>query len=133
MKPSDPGYFFVGKVLFVCFSFYSHSHGIWMFLGQRLNPSHSCEVYHSCSNSGYFNQLGWARDWTHISIVIWATAVCFLAHCAKVGTPVGRFLITDLISLHRYKFIPIFFITSWFHVSRLCVYVNSSISSRLFN
>ena len=33
-------------------------HGIWKFLGQELNPSHSCRIcHHSCSTNGSFNPL----------------------------------------------------------------------------
>ena len=28
------------------------THSIWKFSGQRLNPSHSCDLHHSCSNAG---------------------------------------------------------------------------------
>ena len=43
-------------VLFV-FSFYDHTHGICKFLGQGSNPSHSCDLHHSCGNTGPFNPL----------------------------------------------------------------------------
>ena len=38
------------------FIFYGQTHGIWKFLGQGLNLSHSC------SNAGSFNPLHQARD-----------------------------------------------------------------------
>ena len=39
----------------LCFSlsfFFSSTHSIWKFLGQRLNPSCSHDLHHSCSNEG---------------------------------------------------------------------------------
>lgn len=32
----------------------------------------------------HFNQLHWARVWTHASTVIWTITVRFLTHCARV-------------------------------------------------
>ena len=37
---------------FFFFFFYGHTHSIWKFLDQGLNPSHSCDLCHSCSNAG---------------------------------------------------------------------------------
>ena len=34
------------------YSFFGCIHGIWKFLGQEVNLSHSCDLYHSCSNAG---------------------------------------------------------------------------------
>lgn len=50
-------------VLEGCWGEVDHTHGIWMFPGQGLNPSHSFDLDHSCSR---------ARS---------------LTHCATVGTP----------------------------------------------
>ena len=36
-------------IFFVCFN--GCIHGIWKFLGQELNPSHSCNLCHSCGNA----------------------------------------------------------------------------------
>lgn len=47
------------------------------------NLSHSCDLWHSCSNACAFNPLRWAREPTHAS----AAAVGFLTHCITVGTP----------------------------------------------
>ena len=33
------------------FFFYDCTCGIWKFLAQGLNPSHSCHLHHSCSNA----------------------------------------------------------------------------------
>ena len=37
---------------FFFFFFFSHPYGIWKFLGQRSNPTHSCDLHHRCSNAG---------------------------------------------------------------------------------
>ena len=50
------------------FFFNGHTHGVWKFLGQGLNPSHSCELGHSCGDDGSFNLL--AGDRTCTSAVI---------------------------------------------------------------
>ena len=55
--------------------------GIWKFLGQGLNLSHSC------SNARSFNPLSQARDLTHTSTVTQATAVGAQTYLAIVGTP----------------------------------------------
>ena len=34
------------------------------FLGQGSDQTHSCELHHSYGNTGSFNPLCWARDWT---------------------------------------------------------------------
>ena len=39
-------------VLTTHFSFLGPTRGIWKFSGQGLNPSHSCNLCHSCSNAG---------------------------------------------------------------------------------
>ena len=57
--------------------------------GQGLNPSHSCNLCHSCGNAGCFNLLGGAGDWTYASAATWATAVKFLTEGAIAGTPKG--------------------------------------------
>ena len=36
---------------FVTFFSFGHTHGIWKFPGQEWNPSHSCDLCHSCSNA----------------------------------------------------------------------------------
>ena len=69
------------------FSFYGHTHSIWKFPGQGLNPSHSCKLSHSCCNAGSFNTLPWAGDQTYTSTVTRATTVGFLSHWTMVGTP----------------------------------------------
>ena len=43
-------------------TFYGHTPGIWKFLGQGLNPNHSCNPCHSCGNAGSFNPLHLAGD-----------------------------------------------------------------------
>ena len=44
-------------------NFFALNPGIWKFLGQGLNPGFSC------SNTGSFKLLCWARDQTHTSAV----------------------------------------------------------------
>ena len=50
----------VTLVFWVCLYFYGLTHSIWKFLGQGLNPSHSCDIRCSCSNFARFlNPLHW--------------------------------------------------------------------------
>ena len=51
-------YTFLSSLLFL-----SCAHGMWKFTGQGSNPSHSCNLCHSCGNSGS------------------------LIHCAPTGSP----------------------------------------------
>ena len=51
---------------FFFFFFLSHTHGIWKFLGQGLNPSHSYSVFYCCSNA------------------------VSLTYCTTVGTPLKK-------------------------------------------
>ena len=66
--------------LFFINFFYGNTHSTWKFLGQGLNPSHSC------SNARSLNPLQ-AGDQTHASAVTCATADVFLIHWATVETP----------------------------------------------
>ena len=43
------------------------THGIWKFLGQRLNLSLSCDLCYSCGNTRSFNPLCWAGNRTYTS------------------------------------------------------------------
>ena len=63
-----------------------HTHGICKFRGQGLNPSHICNLCHSCHNAGSFNTFYQAGDWTCSSTETDATAVRFSTHCTTVGT-----------------------------------------------
>ena len=73
---------------FIIFLFFNgHTCGIWMFPGQRVNPSRCCTLHCTCSNTGSFNLLCQARDPTWTSAVTWATVVEFLTHCATTGIP----------------------------------------------
>ena len=74
---------FFWKRLAFFFFFYGHTHGIWKFLDQGFNLSHSCDLHRSCSNTGSFNLLGWAEDSIRTSAATWATAVRFLTHCTN--------------------------------------------------
>ena len=67
--------------------FISCTRDMWKFLGEGLNPSHSCKLCHSCGNNGSFNPLCRAGDWTCVSAATWASAVGFLTYCTTVGTP----------------------------------------------
>ena len=69
--------------LFLFTYFYGHTCSLWKFLGQRLNPSHSCDLHHSCSNARSFNSLHQAGHWTCASAVIQAATDGFLTHCAQ--------------------------------------------------
>ena len=70
--------------------------------GQRLNPSCSCSLHHSCGNARSFNppQSG---DQTNSFSATWATAFGFLTHCATVGTPcelLGVFFYFDCLKAY---------------------------------
>ena len=71
----------------IFFFFYGCTLGTWKFPGQRLNLSHNCDLYYSCSNAGSFNPLHRAGDWTYTSTATQATAVRFLIHCGRARTP----------------------------------------------
>lgn len=43
--------------LFLSFFLFGHTHGIRKFPGQGSNPSHSCDLRHSFSNTGSLNPL----------------------------------------------------------------------------
>ena len=78
----------LGSLSFVhSFFFYSCTNGIWKFLGQGLNTSHSWDVLCSCCNTRSFNPLPWAGEQTCTSAVTWATAVRFLTQRTLPGTP----------------------------------------------
>ena len=71
--------------LFVCFVFslFGHTHSIWKFPGQGSNPSQSCNLHHSCSNT---------RPLTHcagpgIKLAPPQRQATSLIHCITVGTP----------------------------------------------
>ena len=74
------------KTDFSLFFFYGHTHSIWKFPRQRLNPSHSCSLRYRHGNAGSFNPLCQARDQTHTSTATRAPAVISLTHYATVGT-----------------------------------------------
>ena len=44
----------------ISFFFFQHTHSIWKFPGQGSNPSHSCNLCHSCDNN---------RSLTHFTTV----------------------------------------------------------------
>ena len=47
-----------------------------------------------------FNQLCWARDWTHTSTATWGSAVRFLTHCVTAETPSACFFVKGSNSEH---------------------------------
>ena len=55
---------------------------------QGLNPSHSCDLCHRCSNAGSFNPLYWAREQICASTATGPTTIALLTHCASAGIPV---------------------------------------------
>ena len=59
--------FFSFFFFFFFFKFYGHTHCIWNFPGQGLNPSHRCDSCHSCSNAGSFTEWGWGLNLSHHS------------------------------------------------------------------
>ena len=65
------------------FSFFCHAHGIWKFLGQGLNPSHSCKLCHSSGNTGSLIHC----DGSGIEPVTPQRQCWTLTLCATVGTP----------------------------------------------
>ena len=68
----------------VVYSFiYGHICGIWKFPSQGLNAR---------GNSGFFNPLCRARDWTHTSAEIQDAAVGVLTQDTTLGTPMCVFL-----------------------------------------
>ena len=68
---------------FILFFFFFFVFGMQKFLGKGLNPSHSCDLCHSCVNSSFLT-----------TVLNWGLNLCChrdntrsLAHCATVGTP----------------------------------------------
>ena len=74
------------------FFFKHHTHSIWKFLGQGLNPSHICDLCHSWGNAESFNSLCQAGIQTCASTVTGATVVGFLSHIATAGVPRNKLL-----------------------------------------
>ena len=76
--------------------FFSCIYSTWKFPGQGSHPSHSCDLYHSCSN---------ARS---------------LTHCTTAGTPLFLFLMdqeTELRGVHR-----LFHVTEWWNQRQVQIY-----------
>ena len=61
--------------------FYGCTHGIWKFLGQKLNWRCSCDPCCNCGNASSFNPL---EIKLRASIVTRAPAVRLLTHCASL-------------------------------------------------
>ena len=81
MQTGYPPFVLLDSLFF--FFFKGHTHSIWKFLGQGLNPWPG----YSCTSAEFFNTLCWARDQIHTSALVQATAVRFLTPCTMVGTP----------------------------------------------
>ena len=62
--------------------FYGYTHGIWKMPGQRLNPSCSCNLCHSCSTG----PLHWPGNQTCTFTATQAGVVGFLTYCATMET-----------------------------------------------
>ena len=52
--------FVIVVIIIIIIIIYGCTHCIWKFLGQRLSPSHNCDLGHSCGNARSFNPLPWA-------------------------------------------------------------------------
>ena len=58
--------------------------------GQGSDPSHGCDLCHSCTHAGSFTPLCWARHQTCILVL----QRCHQSHGATVGTPCLSFMKT---------------------------------------
>ena len=81
------------------FFFFGHTLSIWTFPGQGLNPSQSCKLHHSCSNT---------RSLTHcaglgIKPMPPQRQARSLTHCATAGTLKLNILMCTNWWLNRYK------------------------------
>ena len=91
------GHFCLHLVFFLFFFFFSifslpMAYGV---LRPGSNLSCSCNLYHTCSNTGSFNSVHQARGRTNVVAVTQATAVRFFTHYATVGTTFQIFQIID--------------------------------------
>ena len=75
--------------------FYGCTHKIWKFPGQRLNPSHNCNLRHSYGNTQSFNTLCMAGDVTRASAATQILAFGFLTHRATVGIPKAHYILNS--------------------------------------
>ena len=93
------------------FSLYGRTHSIWKFLGQGLNPGHSCNLWCSCGNASSFNPMPWAGNWTCTSIATWATQSYFFQYndffsiTAGLQCSVDFLLYSMVTQLHIYVYI----------------------------
>ena len=104
--------------------FHGHTQGIWKFLGQGLNLSHSSDLPHSCSNAGSFKPLlgrvlnppgnePAPLQWPELQQLDYLltteprrelpAASGLLTYCTIVGTPLSLFL----------KATPVAYLSSW--------------------
>ena len=68
------------------------THGVWKFPGQGLNPSHICDFRCPCGNTGYFNPLYQAGNWTHTSTATLVVAAESLTHFTSLRQEIQRVL-----------------------------------------
>ena len=67
----------------IFYFFFDYAHGIWKFLSQGSNPSCSCNVHHSCSNTqSLTHSAGPGIEATHCR-----DNTGYLTNCATAGTP----------------------------------------------
>ena len=51
-------------VFFFFFFSFPHTCSTWKFLGQEFNPSHSCNLRHSCGRAGFLTHCAtWELQW----------------------------------------------------------------------
>ena len=90
-------YIFLRELRSFIVHLFVHTHGLWKFSGQRLNPGHCCELRHRCTN---------ARLWTHCTglgsnLHLSNDPSCCrdnagsLTHCTTAGTPIIHIRVTS--------------------------------------
>ena len=94
---------------------------------QGLNLSCSCDLYHSCSNTGYFNPLHWAENQTHTSALTQAAAARFLSYCTMAGTPPTFIFIPSKLGNSFYLTHGVFMKIKCSNESRSWIIINASI------
>ena len=81
LEPKRRLYICLWSVLSFFFFLFLAALGHREFLGQGWNLSHSCDLYHSCSNAGSFYPLCQALDQT----CVLALQRCCQSHCTTAG------------------------------------------------
>ena len=82
----------IGIPIIIVLKFYIHTHSIWKFPGQGLNPIHICDLCCNCGgNLGSFNLMCQAGNWTCMHLC--SDLSCYswilnpLHHSTTAGTP----------------------------------------------